>query len=520
MQETMNQDHTTLSKSAIWQSNHAFFADGGNQVWKQVPHHVTNAPYHARRTAQLVASYWQELLKTGIAISSEPFYLLEIGSGIGKFAALFVRELKDQLIKAGLTEIHFTFILTDISQQVIDRYQKHPSLTPLVQTGHVDFALYDLLADTEITLINRNIRLKDPANPLVSIANYVLCSLPQDYFKIENRKLFIGKIPAITLPENTYPNQYFTLETLGFPVQYEAINNPYKEEFMNRYLIELEQKVDLGYFIYPKSSVRGLSNLLSHISKKMLFILSDKGFATDTGLRAMEEIGFTMHGQGFSFPVDYKAIGKYTEFHHGSSIYQSIEQDLSTAVYSFGHQLEQLPTYIQQAKEVLDLPSSGDLIQLFHEIPGNTSVLSWNSLISLLKVSYWDPEIFSMLFPSLTEYLPNISSLEINKLLRALPLIERNYYPYPGCSDFHFQAGSIFRKIGQNTSAIAHFKQSLAIEGEKEHVLQTLSRCYLEENLLSEAAETAGKVLLTNPNHLEMLGILTHVEKALKQDAF
>lgn len=510
-------DYTTLSESKIWQSNHAFFANGGNQIWKEIPHHVTNSPCHASRLAHLISRYWQDIIETGAADKSERFYVLEIGSGIGKFAGLLIQELKAICQKSGLSDIKFTLVMTDITPHSINQYQCHPFLTPFAKAGFVDFALYDFLADSEIWLINQKIKLQNPINPVVSIANYIFCSLPQDYFKIEARKLYIGKAPTtIQLPENTCPNQHFTFNSIGLSLQYEAIAKPYRhDELFNVYLNELESKVDLGYFIYPKSSLFGLSNLLNNISKKMLLIASDKGFATDRGLRAMEESGLTMHGRGFSLPVDFKAIGRYAELNHGSYVHQHIEQDLSTAVYSFGHKLEHLPTYMNAAKEILDTPSSGDFVQLFHEVFGNITKFSWNAMISMLKINEWDPEIFGMLFIHFLEHLPHTPPVEINKLLRAIPLIEKKYYPYSGGADFHYLAGMIYQSSGQISTAILHFKNSLLIEHEKDYVLRALAKCYLEAIMLSEAAETAKRALSMAPNDLEMIGVLSQAEKKL-----
>lgn len=510
MREISVQEYVPVSQSNIWRANHLFFADGGRGIWRSVPHHVTNSPCHAKKMAQLISAYWRDLIEAGLADRSAPFYVLEIGSGIGKFGALLVQELVALCRERELSSVKFTLVMTDMSLAAMDYFQWHPVLRKLVQVSCLDFALYDFLNPDEILLINSKVTLKNSVNPVVCIANYVFCSLPQDYFKVESHQLKVGKIRSdIQLPENVHPNQYYTFSSVGAPVQYETVSSDfYEEDLFNLYLNDLAVKVELGYFIYPKFVLTGLQRMIHHVSDKILMIVNDKGFATDIGLRAASEHGFTMHGKGFSFPVDFKAIGKFVELTGGDSLYQPIEQDLATAVYCLGYGLSQLPNFEKTAIAVLGTASSGDYGVLFHEVAENTVKLSWGAMMAMLKISEWDPEVFGMIAGHLMEQLPYIAATEINKLLRALPCIERNYFPYPNSSAFHYQAGIIYRKLGDVNSAISFFEKSLAMVDEKDYVLVELARCYLEAKMMPEAIKMAKRALMVVPDNLEMFGLL------------
>src|SRR6266849_5795576 len=82
--------------------------------------------------------------------------------------------------------------MTDASMTLIDYWQAHPSLRPLVDAGVVDFAHFDATRRADITLTKSNGTLRGGAvaNPMIVVANYVFDSIPHNSFSIRDGELF------------------------------------------------------------------------------------------------------------------------------------------------------------------------------------------------------------------------------------------------------------------------------------------------------------------------------------------
>jgi hypothetical protein len=79
-----------LSRSILWKLQRDFFSRRGIEAWKQdgVPHFITSNPFIADAYAKLAFAFLRDCrpeLDPG-----QPFYILELGSGHGRFGYLFL----------------------------------------------------------------------------------------------------------------------------------------------------------------------------------------------------------------------------------------------------------------------------------------------------------------------------------------------------------------------------------------------------------------------------------------------
>src|SRR2546423_9384940 len=93
-----------LSRSALWQMQRNFFARQGVEAWRQgiVPHYITSNPFIANAYAKVVFGFLRDCRSAinqhqaadfPVIDPEQPVYLIELGSGSGRFAFHFLKKL-------------------------------------------------------------------------------------------------------------------------------------------------------------------------------------------------------------------------------------------------------------------------------------------------------------------------------------------------------------------------------------------------------------------------------------------
>lgn len=181
-----------LSESILWRLQRDFYDERGIRAWSHgnVPQGITTTPHIARAYAKIALGYLRDMAAQ--LDPSQPVYIVELGAGSGRFAYRFVKRLADLVERSSLTHKSFTYVMTDAAPNLIDYWQAHRSLRPLLDAGIVDFAHFDATRRADITLINSNVTLRAAAvaNPMIVVANYVFDSIPHDSFSIRDGELF------------------------------------------------------------------------------------------------------------------------------------------------------------------------------------------------------------------------------------------------------------------------------------------------------------------------------------------
>jgi len=89
------------------------------------------------------------------------------------------------------------YVMTDFTESNFNFWTSHPMLAPYVESGQLDFAIFDAVNDTEIHLHNAKITLsasEPTANPICVVANYLFDTLCHDIFQVDNGELKEGLI--------------------------------------------------------------------------------------------------------------------------------------------------------------------------------------------------------------------------------------------------------------------------------------------------------------------------------------
>ena len=252
----------------------------------------------------------------------EPLYIIELGTGSGKFSYFMLKALKEMQSNCLFPYQKIIYIMTDFTEQNFNFWSNHPSLKPYFESGNLDAAIFDAVKDTEIkcwksgkilnfTPNSASSSAANNNNPLIVVANYLFDTLCHDIFQIHQGVLKEGLISVgskqnedsdtlnpdiINRLDNLYeykeiqePMKYYK-NVEGFDGLYssDCANTKTNEGTENEYDVNINSILQ-WYKTHYKNEPEGASVLipigalkclkkLCHISNNRLVVLSgDKG---------------------------------------------------------------------------------------------------------------------------------------------------------------------------------------------------------------------------------------------------
>jgi tetratricopeptide (TPR) repeat protein len=172
------EDFVPYDRSALWRIQDAYFAARGAAAWQlgEIPCGATSNFAIARQHAALVLEVVRELEAAGGLAPHEPFFALEVGSGLGTFAANFFRALETGSGPEGTAlAARLRYVLSDYAESAVRQAINGPTLAPLAASGRLIPAVLDLRAPgAPRGLDGRAVE----ARFAVLFANYVCCAIP------------------------------------------------------------------------------------------------------------------------------------------------------------------------------------------------------------------------------------------------------------------------------------------------------------------------------------------------------
>src|SRR5437868_2991677 len=340
-----------LSDSIIWKLQRNYFERQGMQAWSAgvVPHHITNSPFIADAYARVIFGFLRDCHaasakgddSSSLALDfSQPAHIVELGSGSGRFAYLFLKKFLSISRNSVLRHIPIRYVMTDFSEGTLDYWRTHPGLRPFVAEGLLDFARLDVESAPEIELITSGEILSAGTlrNPLISVSNYLFDSIPQDSFLVSDGELFENLITLRTPGKKPNPDDPEILSRLEISYDNEIVNgNYYADQNWNRILLDYKQRLLNAAFLFPVASLQCIRNLLHLSAGRMLLLSGDRGFTDDEALLCGKgSPTMAMHG-AFSMMVDYQIIGEYCRHLGGQALHPAHRaESLNISAFMFG----------------------------------------------------------------------------------------------------------------------------------------------------------------------------------------
>jgi SAM-dependent methyltransferase len=421
-----------FSKSTLWKWQKEAYLSLGPTSWSQgfVPSYITSNPFTARWMALLVVHYF----KSRPINLEEPVTIIDLGAGSGRFSFLFLSYLKQ------LTDFKIAYVMTDISEDTIDSWKKHPQLAPF----DIDFILFN--HDDKILPFKKN------SNPVILIANYFFNTIPCDLYRIKGGQVEEGRICLNVDPTKTAIEKIesFEIEETFYPLEK-------KFPFLGE-----------GTFFYPTAALDLLHLFAEWSDEELLLISGDQGVSNLQQL-SLWEPKICRH-KTFSTAVNHLALAQFFEKRGGVAF---LSKD---PAYVFGVTVGLLGKGKEGIKECLESVCSfepKDYYLLAEGWKGNFS-----SLLSLLKLGDGDPINMHFFFDNLREGIKT-ATVEEKEVLKTL--IEKAVTHFFRLSEeetvVYINLGVLLFEAGFKTEAKTLFLKAKEVLGEDPLLEKNLYAC-------------------------------------------
>ena len=457
-------DYLAFARSPLWDLQRQYYSEKGLDAWAeaQVPHYVTSHPVMANAYAQIVLGFWRDLKAQGLT-GDQPLYIIELGSGCGRFAYHFLLQFFEAFDAIRGPDDRVCYVMTDFSARTLEHWRERllGRLDPFVQEGRLDFALYDVESDSEVVLQNQGITLTAGSLklPPVVIANYVFGSIRQDLFFLDKERLYEGWMKVEPGAEND-PDQPFAGMTPDY--QKRRLTEPgYSNQAWNRLIEDYARRLPPCALLFPARALNVLERL-SRLQQDNLLLLS-----ADRGSQTLQEIGwqqtpeFACHGS-FTLPVNYPVLADIVQSQSGTCWSNQAANGLSILA-AFWH-ASPAGTWRETglaARHTLEVFDPNDFYRIKQTLESDELSLSPEQMLAYLRLGHWDTRLFYLLLPGVKAVMSRLSGEAQQEWYQVLVEVWRFHLPIGEDYDLAFDLACLAPELNRWTASIDWFNQSL-----------------------------------------------------------
>jgi tetratricopeptide (TPR) repeat protein len=469
-----------LSESIVWQLQRELYNEHGIQAWAHgnVPQTITTTPYIARAYARVVLGYLRDI------DPEEPVYIVELGAGSGRFGYRFIRQISQLFQASSIRQKRFRYVMTDVSPSIVEYWQHHPMLQPLVADGILEFAQFDATQPTDLPV----------GKPLVVIANYFFDSIPHDSFTIERHHLFENLV-RLTSPTETPALGSLNLTFQGQPAPWPYYGDPVLDAMLEDY----RERLDNVTLLFPIAAIRCIDHFRRLSDGNMLVIAADIGSSRDDDARehAAGGVGVDRH---FWLEVNFHAIGEYVRRLGGYALHPPFSPaSLNVSAFVLGAEAREL-----RLAYASDIGEQGpdDFFITTRMLASRYEKMEYGELLTFLHSTGWDSDYFLQALPVLMDKLDDTSWPSRSDIRHAVDEAWLQYYPMghgADAGDLASGFGVLLYSIGEAASAMEYFLQSLSLFGEDARSTFNIALCLYRLERPSEALEWTDRTLALDP---------------------
>ncbi len=461
-----------FSRSVLWTLMKEYYDRKGPTAWHgEVPNYSTCNTFIAKSYAEVVMAYLHELTRTNAIDTSQPVYIVELAAGIGAFAHYFLHAFGALKEQSSLRGLDVRYLMTDFTQSNLKAWREHPDLLPFLKGGLLDIGKFDVDTDDAIELANGSLTAGSCKNPIVILANYAFDTFRNDIFCVERGQL--NEVGLTSRAPTTEPIELAQVQTRYAQRSIDP-SSYYDEPLYNQLLADYRALLVDATFMIPVGSLRALDRLLDVSGGRGLLLSSDKGFTHVDELFQPNPQAMQLHGS-FSVMVNYHAIGRYAALRGG--VYSATStrmMSLKTAMCVFSPESAPFVDTLSTFRRRIDQFGPGEFFEFFRV--ERTAQKSVEQIISLLRLSGYDPALLYNYSHTIREQCRNLPDWVVFELRSALERTWRNYFIGPG--NLPFELARILLGLGQPLEA-ARFNQ-IAIDcfGELPAAYLNMGICY------------------------------------------
>ena len=480
-----------FSDSLLWRLQRNFFDRRGARAWTEavVPHYITSNPWIANAYAQVVFGWLRDWYTgpskaTGSAVggkSDQPFFIVELGCGSGRFAYLFLVRFFDLLSRSHLAALPVRSVLTDFTDYNLDILRNHPKLRPFVEAGRLDFARYDAGEDVDLELGHRGEILApgSVARPLAVLANYVFDGIPQDCFTFRDGRLYESLATLSSRRRETDLDDPELLTRIEIDWQHrEASPHYYGDSQLDRLLGEYVDSLEETTILFPSSALRCIRNLRHLSGGRLLLLSADKGYSDQAALVGRGEPGISVHGS-FSTMVNYHAIGRWFLHRGGNFLVTSYRSEsLNVSAGLLGRPPAGWVETRLAFDDAIERLGPDDFFSVKKGIETSYEAFSLEQLLAWLRLSAWDHNIFLGCLPVLTERVVQAPEELRQEVVAAARRVWELYFPLREPRDLAFDLGLLVMAMGRWNAGLEYLGHSVRTYGEDPATAFNMALCH------------------------------------------
>jgi tetratricopeptide (TPR) repeat protein len=504
-----------LSTSMLWQLQRDVYNQQGVEAWSTggVPQSITTSPFTARAYARVVLGYLRDV--QSMVDDSVPVYILELGAGSGRFGYRFLKHLSRLLEHSSLqTRCRFVYVMTDVSRSMVDYWQAHLSLRPLVDSGVLDFAVFDAVQPAAIQLINSGTVLAagEVKNPMLVLANYLFDSIPQDCFSVGGGVLFENLVTIKSrAPAGTpQPLQDLQVSFESHPTRADYYADPALDGILDGY----RQRLESAILLFPIVGLRCLDVFHNLAPKGVLFLIGDIGSARERDLGEHAAGGMSVDSN-FWLTVNFHALGQYIRGLGGTVLHPpSRHHSLNVSAFMLGQSAGDFVETALAYDAAIGQAGPDDFSVITRMLSEHVESMNRGQLLSFLRSTAFDPDYVSRCLPLLLNSLPDMSWPGADDVRQVATESWEMYYPMGDTSDISdlpAGLGVLLYTLGDYAQALEYFLRSLELVGMDPRTTFNIALCLNRLDRRSEAVEWLERTLELDPSSDKARAMLADV---------
>ena len=545
------EDFLPCSQSHLWRLMMSFYDRKGPESWSQgiVPHFITCNAFIGRSYAKVLQGFLNDCHTRRILRPEEPLYIVELGAGSGKFSFYMLRALEELQTLCPFPFSKLVYVMTDFTQNNFNFWQSHPSLKTYFERGVLDAGIFDAVNDTNIRLW-RSGKILSPgctANPICVVANYLFDTLCHDIFQVDGGQLKEGLVSVGSKNESEPdPLDPEIIQRLENQYRYSAIEPEYylDEEgdeshlanVLRWYRDHFKDTSSGASFLLPIGALRALRRLSRFSGCGAVVISGDKGNNSPDQFVGLADPYIAVHGS-FSLMVNYHAIGLWVASRGGFALHNPQEEaslkvscfvlppaaaatsveESSSRDPTFKFSSAEFPTLSISFRESCVMFGPNDFFVLQKSLKEDVSQPSLRSVVSMLKLSDWDPDVFFKFRDVILGQTPSCGSKLRNDLSRGIARLWENYFMLDSDKDIAFEIGRFYYGIRDYENALRFYGESIAGVGEHHITLHNQGLCYYSQGNLETSLSYFSRSLSLNERYEKARNWVDKVNKEMEQ---
>ncbi|MFN3233944.1 MAG: tetratricopeptide repeat protein [Gammaproteobacteria bacterium] len=494
-----------FSDSLLWEYQQYYFDKEGVQAWaSQVPFYITSNPFIANCYAQVAIGFIHDLLRQNKCDLNEPVYIIELGTGSGRFSYYCMKRIFELQKELGLDAVKIKYVLTDFTENNLKFWDEHPALKPYVDRDQCDFAIFNLENDKSITLTKSKVTLEKGSakNPIIAMGNYIFDTISHDAFRVEKGQLAELRTRLETFQDNMKNNKPKKLEkiTTTFQPKFIEPSQAYENNILNDILADYQEKLTSSSLLIPIGGIKTMDTLADLSNQRLLIISTDKGYSEYEELDRRPDPRVVFHGS-FSMMVNFHALGEYCRRKGGDVFHQMIRKAIKTSLFVQGFKLDELTLTKHAAHQYIESFGPGDFFNMHEHLKKTNQNCDLKNVISHLRLSQWDPHIFRIFAERIAKEVQSADSTIVNSLKKGIPQILANIYLMPKAHNTYFDIAIFYHAIKDYSNAVLYYDKSNEHHGEHYTTVFNMGLCHYSLNDLHKALETFKKAKTLNPDN-------------------